>query len=88
MSIVGRAITGLGAAGILQGALSIIGYAVELKNRSLYMGAVISVFVVSICIGPVLGVFLLPRGSLGISIAWMAAQYPRLWTANLVHFDT
>jgi MFS family permease len=55
MFIVGRAIAGLGAAGILQGALSIIGYAVELKDRPLYMGIVISVFVVSTCLGPVLG---------------------------------
>ncbi|KAF2440272.1 MFS general substrate transporter [Karstenula rhodostoma CBS 690.94] len=55
MFIVGRAIAGLGAAGILQGALSIIGYAVELKDRPLYMGIVVSVFVVSTCMGPVLG---------------------------------
>jgi MFS family permease len=55
MFIVGRAIAGLGAAGILQGALSIIGYVVELKHRPLYMGIVISVFIVSVCVGPVLG---------------------------------
>ncbi|KAF2235510.1 MFS general substrate transporter [Viridothelium virens] len=55
MFIVGRAIAGLGAAGILQGALSIISYAVELKDRPMYMGIVISVFVVSVCVGPVLG---------------------------------
>ena len=55
MFICGRAVAGLGAAGILQGALAVIGHAVELQKRPLYMGIVISVFVVTICIGPILG---------------------------------
>lgn len=55
MFIVGRAVAGLGAAGILQGALSIIGQVVELEKRPLYMGIVISVFVIAVCIGPPLG---------------------------------
>lgn len=55
MFIVGRAVAGLGAAGILQGALSIIGQVVELEKRPLYMGVVISVFVFAVCIGPPLG---------------------------------
>ncbi|KAI4232198.1 MAG: hypothetical protein LQ349_005153 [Xanthoria aureola] len=53
--IVGRAVAGLGAAGILQGALAIIGYIVELERRPMFMGIVISVFGISICIGPVMG---------------------------------
>lgn len=53
--IVGRAVAGLGAAGLLQGALAIIGYSVPLEKRPLYMGIVISVFGISICIGPVMG---------------------------------
>lgn len=53
--IVGRALAGLGAAGSLQGALCIIGYVVELEKRPLYMGIVISVFGIFICVGPVLG---------------------------------
>lgn len=55
MFILGRAVAGSGAAGLLQGSLSIIGCAVELEKRPLYMGIVISVFVISVCIGPVLG---------------------------------
>ena len=55
MFICGRAVAGLGAAGILQGALAVIGHAVELEKRPLYMGIVISVFVVTVCVGPVLG---------------------------------
>ncbi|KAL2009609.1 hypothetical protein VTN00DRAFT_5416 [Thermoascus crustaceus] len=55
MSIAGRAVAGLGAAGVLQGALSIIGKVVSLEKRPLYMGIVISVFVIAVCIGPPLG---------------------------------
>ncbi|KAI0968465.1 MFS general substrate transporter [Xylaria arbuscula] len=53
--IVGRAIAGLGAAGILQGALSIISQVVPLQKRPLYMGIVISVFVIAASVGPILG---------------------------------
>ncbi|KAF2680027.1 efflux pump antibiotic resistance protein [Lentithecium fluviatile CBS 122367] len=53
--IVGRAISGCGAAGLFQGALNIITNAVPLEKRPLYMGIVISVFGISACAGPVLG---------------------------------
>ncbi|KAM4054661.1 major facilitator superfamily protein [Hirsutella rhossiliensis] len=55
MFIVGQAVAGFGAAGVLQGALSIISQVVPLEKRPLYMGIVISVFVVTVTIGPVLG---------------------------------
>ena len=55
MFIIGRAVAGLGAAGILQGALAVIGQVVELEKRPLYMGVVASVFAVTVCVGPVLG---------------------------------
>ncbi|KAL9122059.1 MAG: hypothetical protein Q9187_001384 [Circinaria calcarea] len=63
MFIVGRAVAGTGAAGILQGALSVIGHTVELEKRPMYMGIVISVFVISVCIGPVLGGVFTTRSS-------------------------
>ena len=53
--ILGRATAGLGAAGILQGALAVIGFIVELERRPLFMGIVISVFGISVCTGPVIG---------------------------------
>lgn len=53
--ILGRAIAGVGAAGILQGALSIISQIVPLEKRPMYMGIVISVFAVTVCAGPPLG---------------------------------
>lgn len=55
MFIAGRAVAGFGAAGVLQGALSVISQVVELEKRPLYMGIVISVFIFAVCIGPPLG---------------------------------
>ncbi|RYP77925.1 hypothetical protein DL769_003298 [Monosporascus sp. CRB-8-3] len=55
MFIVGRAIAGFGAAGVLQGALSIISQVVPLEKRPLYLGIVPSVFVIAVTVGPVLG---------------------------------
>ncbi|KAL2045436.1 hypothetical protein ABVK25_012100 [Lepraria finkii] len=62
--IFGRAVAGFGAAGLLQGALSTIRYAVEFEKRILYMSIVISVIVISVCIDPVLG------GSLTAYTTW------------------
>ncbi|OJZ90342.1 hypothetical protein ASPFODRAFT_202897 [Aspergillus luchuensis CBS 106.47] len=53
--IVGRAITGVGAAGLYQGALSIVGLSVPLEKRPMYLGIVLSVFGIAACLGPPLG---------------------------------
>ena len=53
--IVGRAIAGIGAAGLYQGALGIIELAVKLESRPLYLGIVLSVFEIAVCLGPPLG---------------------------------
>lgn len=53
--ILGRAVLGFGAAGLLQGALAIIGYVVELEKIPMYQGIVVSSFGVSVCVGPILG---------------------------------
>ncbi|KAH9863980.1 hypothetical protein J1614_009913 [Plenodomus biglobosus] len=53
--IFGRAVAGCGAAGLFQGALSIITSTVPLEKRPLYLGIVISVWGISVCIGPVVG---------------------------------
>ncbi|ROW18055.1 hypothetical protein VPNG_00330 [Cytospora leucostoma] len=55
MFIVGRAVAGFGAAGVLQGALSIISQTVALEQRPVYTSAVISVFLITVTVGPVLG---------------------------------
>ena len=53
--ILGRAILGFGAAGLLQGALAIIGYVVRLDKIPLFQGIVVSSMGISACVGPVLG---------------------------------
>ncbi|KAF2499669.1 efflux pump antibiotic resistance protein [Lophium mytilinum] len=53
--IVGRAVAGVGAAGLYQGALAIVGLTVDLTKRPLYLGIVLSVFGVAVCFGPPLG---------------------------------
>lgn len=55
MFILGRAVAGFGAAGALQGALSIISQTVALEQRAVYTSAVLSVFLIAVTIGPVLG---------------------------------
>ncbi|KAF2445324.1 MFS general substrate transporter [Karstenula rhodostoma CBS 690.94] len=61
--ILGRSILGLGAAGLLQGALAIIGYAVKLEKVPQYQGIVISAFGISVCTGPIIGGSLTDRTS-------------------------
>lgn len=53
--IVGRAILGFGASGLLQGALAIIGFIVPLEKVPLFQGIVISAVGISVFIGPIIG---------------------------------
>ncbi|KAK3682778.1 major facilitator superfamily domain-containing protein [Podospora appendiculata] len=53
--IFGRAFLGLGAAGLLQGALAIIGNIVTVDRVPIFQSIVISSLVISVCIGPVIG---------------------------------
>ncbi|KAF2464463.1 efflux pump antibiotic resistance protein [Lindgomyces ingoldianus] len=53
--IFGRAFLGFGAAGLLQGALAIIGYSVRLDKVPLYQGVVVSSLGISVCTGPLIG---------------------------------
>ncbi|KAF2971336.1 hypothetical protein GQX73_g2190 [Xylaria multiplex] len=61
--IFGRAFLGFGAAGLLQGALAIIGYVVRLDKVPLFQGVVVSSLGISVSIGPVLGGVLTDRVS-------------------------
>lgn len=64
MFILGRAVSGFGAAGALQGALSIISQTVALEKRPFYTSIVLSVFLIAVIIGPVLG------GALTQEVSW------------------
>ena len=62
--IVGRAIAGVGAAGLFQGALGIITFSVRLERRPLYLAVVVSSFAIATCAGPILG------GAFTTNISW------------------
>ena len=53
--ILGRAISGAGAAGLYQGAIDIIGFTCPLHKRPLYIRIALSVFGVAACFGPLIG---------------------------------
>lgn len=61
--ILGRAVAGLGAAGLFQGALGIVGLIVPLEKRPFYLGIVVSVFGIAVCFGPIVGGVLTDRAS-------------------------
>lgn len=55
MLIFGRAVAGLGSAGVFSGALAIIASSVPLKVRARYIGLLTSMFGIASVIGPFLG---------------------------------
>ncbi|KAI2963890.1 hypothetical protein CBS147324_8781 [Aspergillus niger] len=55
MLIIGRAITGIGAAGCFTGAFCIVAVSIPLVKRPLYIGILQSTFGITTIIGPVLG---------------------------------
>ena len=54
--ILGRAIAGLGSAGIFSGALIIIAYTVPLEKRPIYTGIIGGMYGVASVAGPLMGV--------------------------------
>ncbi|OAA50707.1 Major facilitator superfamily domain, general substrate transporter [Cordyceps fumosorosea ARSEF 2679] len=55
MLIVSRAVAGLGGAGLMNGALTIISIAVPLPKRPMYMGAMMAIAQMGVVVGPLLG---------------------------------
>jgi MFS family permease len=55
MLIVGRAVAGVGAAGLFSGGMTIIGYSVPLRKRPIFIGLVSSMFGIASVVGPILG---------------------------------
>ncbi|KAI5463622.1 major facilitator superfamily domain-containing protein [Mariannaea sp. PMI_226] len=61
--IIGRAIAGIGSAGIFAGALTILAYTVPLHRRPIYTGLVSGMWGISSVAGPLLGGLLTDRAS-------------------------
>ena len=76
--IIGRAITGCGAAGILQGALCIVALVVPLRQRALYLGIVVSSFGAAACFSPIMG------GALTDHVSWRWCFWTNLPVGGVV----
>lgn len=62
--IIGRAIAGIGASAIYSGGMTILGYTVPLRKRSIYIALLTSMFGVSAIVGPLIG------GALTDNLSW------------------
>ncbi|GIJ86447.1 hypothetical protein Asppvi_005336 [Aspergillus pseudoviridinutans] len=76
--IVGRAIAGLGASGIFQGAMVIVAYSVEPRKRPVYNGIFGSIYGISSIIGPLLG------GAFTSNVSWRWCFYINLPIGGVV----
>lgn len=65
----GRAIAGLGAGGLLQGAFGILTYVCTLEMRPLFLGMVVSLFGLFSSVGPLVG------GGLTERVTWRWCFY-------------
>lgn len=72
MFILGRAVSGAGAAGIFSGGLSILAVVAPLSKRPLYTSALGSLFGVATITGPIIG------GALTTSVSWRWCFYINL----------
>ncbi len=63
--IVGRAVAGLGSAGILSGAILIVAYSVPLRKRPIFTGFVGAMYGVALVAGPLMGGAFTDNPSLG-----------------------
>lgn len=55
MLIIGRAVAGIGAAGLFSGGMTIVGFSVPLRKRPIFIGLVSSMFGIASVVGPILG---------------------------------
>ena len=55
MLIVGRAVAGVGAAGLFSGGMTIIGMSVRLEKRAIFIALLSSMFGIASIVGPLLG---------------------------------
>ncbi len=75
--IVGRAIAGIGAAGLMSGCMVLLGHSVPLRKRAMYIGAVTSMYGISSVLGPILG------GVFTDQVTWRWC----FWVSKIVKFS-
>ncbi len=75
--IVGRAVAGLGGAGIFAGALTIVAHSVSLQIRPLFIGLMGGMFGIASVCGPVLG------GAFTDKLSWRWCEYSQPWPPSV-----
>ncbi|KAF2747107.1 MFS transporter [Sporormia fimetaria CBS 119925] len=89
--IVGRAVAGVGAAGLLGGAAVIVSYCIALRKRAMFMGMISIVYGIGSVTGPLIGGVItdnkrltwrfcfwinLPVGAIGLALIWWTLKRP------------
>ncbi|TGO09987.1 hypothetical protein BTUL_0148g00210 [Botrytis tulipae] len=80
MLIVGRAVAGMGSAGLMNGAITILTHAVPMEKRPVYLGFMISTAQLALAVGPLIGGALTQYASW----RWLAGFYINLPCGFLV----
>lgn len=88
--IIGRAIAGIGSAGIFSGSLTIVAYTVPLKKRPTYLGIIGAMYGIASVTGPLLGgsftdhlswrwcfYINLPLGGITLAVIWLFFNSPK-----------
>ncbi|PVH82267.1 MFS general substrate transporter [Cadophora sp. DSE1049] len=81
--IVGRAVAGIGSAGLMTGSMVVLGNTVPLRKRAMYIGAVTSMYGISSVLGPILGGINLPFGGLALLFVSIVFHNPKRKTNKL-----
>ena len=87
--ILGRAITGLGAAGLVSGMTTIMAYCIALKKQAMITPIVLGMYGIGQAIGPLVGGSITDNKALTWRfVFWMNLRKLHLWLSASVHIKT